>query len=66
MIITGTKALDELFFDFYSRKLSGQNQQKTSEKRSVGVINSWLGELLGNDPITLITLITLISLKYMQ
>lgn len=42
-----TKALDLEFFDFYSRKLNGVQEQKTPEKRSVGVINAWLGELLG-------------------
>mmetsp|Transcript_56687 Transcript_56687/g.165877 ORF Transcript_56687/g.165877 Transcript_56687/m.165877 type:complete len:764 (+) Transcript_56687:57-2348(+) len=42
-----TKALDEEFFDFYSRRLGGQKEQKTPEKRTVNLINSWLGELMG-------------------
>lgn len=42
-----TKALDEEFFDFYSRKLGGQKEQKTHEKRTVGLINKWVGELMG-------------------
>lgn len=42
-----TKPLDLEFFDFYSRKLNGVQEQKTPEKRSVGIVNSWLGELLG-------------------
>uniref|UniRef100_A0A7S4HLK8 Uncharacterized protein n=1 Tax=Vannella robusta TaxID=1487602 RepID=A0A7S4HLK8_9EUKA len=51
-VITGvrfycTKALDEEFFDFYSRQLSGQKEQKSTEKRTIQRINSWVGELLG-------------------
>jgi len=42
-----TKALNEEFFDLYSRKFSGQKEQKTNEKRSVALINEWVGELLG-------------------
>jgi len=42
-----TKLLDEEFFDFYSRKLTGQSEQKPMEKRSISRINSWVGELLG-------------------
>ncbi|KAJ3130417.1 hypothetical protein HK100_008067 [Physocladia obscura] len=42
-----TKELDEEFFDLYSRKLSGQKEQKSNEKRSVGLIDSWVGFLLG-------------------
>jgi len=42
-----TKDLDECFFDFYSRQLNGQKEQKSSEKRSVSAVNAWLGELLG-------------------
>lgn len=42
-----SKELDEEFFDFYSRKLSGQQEQKKADKRAVGVINSWTGELMG-------------------
>ena len=42
-----TKELNEEFFDFYGRKLNDQQEQKTHEKRTVGVVNSWIGELLG-------------------
>ncbi|CAE8609053.1 unnamed protein product [Polarella glacialis] len=42
-----SKALNEEFFDFYSRKLGGQKEQKTAEKRTISLVNSWLGELLG-------------------
>eukprot|EP00746_Dinoflagellata_sp_MGD_P167179 gnl/MRDRNA2_/MRDRNA2_97604_c0_seq1.p1 gnl/MRDRNA2_/MRDRNA2_97604_c0~~gnl/MRDRNA2_/MRDRNA2_97604_c0_seq1.p1 ORF type:complete len:773 (+),score=202.79 gnl/MRDRNA2_/MRDRNA2_97604_c0_seq1:81-2399(+) len=42
-----TKALNDEFFDFYSRKLNGQQEQKTFEKRTTRTINSWLGELMG-------------------
>jgi len=42
-----TKALNQEFFDFYARKLGGQKQQKTPEKRTIALINSWMGELLG-------------------
>jgi len=42
-----TKALNEEIFDFYSRTLSGQKEQKSSQKRSIQRINSWVGELLG-------------------
>lgn len=41
------KELDEEFFDFYSKKLGGQQQQKSYEKRSINTINMWTGELLG-------------------
>ena len=42
-----TKELDDEFFDFYSRKLGGQEQQKPELKRSIGIVNSYGGELLG-------------------
>lgn len=42
-----TKPMNEEFFDFYSRKLGGQKEQKTFEKRTTSVINTWLGELMG-------------------
>lgn len=42
-----TKDLDQEFFDFYDRKLRGQKEQKPPEKRSINVVNSWVGELLG-------------------
>lgn len=42
-----TKALDDEMFNFYSRQLGGQKEQKSAEKRTVGRVNSWVGELLG-------------------
>ncbi len=42
-----SKALDECFFDFFTRKLQGQAMQKPADKRTVATVNSWLGELLG-------------------
>jgi putative endopeptidase len=42
-----TKELNEEFFDFYGRKLNGQKEQKSYDKRAVENINSWVGELLG-------------------
>ena len=42
-----TKEYDEEFFDFYSRKLRGQKEQKTNTKRSVAVVNHYAGEMNG-------------------
>jgi len=42
-----TKALNEEMFDFFGRKLGGQKEQKTAEKRSIRMINSGVGELMG-------------------
>lgn len=42
-----TKKLNDEIFDFYSRKLRGQSEKKSHEKRSVEVVNHWVGELLG-------------------
>ena len=42
-----TPELDEEFFDFYSRKLGGQEQQKTEDKRSINVVNNYAGEMMG-------------------
>ena len=42
-----TKALDEEFSDFYGRNLGGQKAQQTLEKRTLNLVNSWLGELAG-------------------
>ena len=42
-----SKMLDEEFFDFYQRKLGGQKQPKPLEKRSIGIVNSYSGEMLG-------------------
>lgn len=43
-----TKELYEEFFDFYSRKLSGTKVPLSHEKRTVGKINGWVGEALGD------------------
>jgi len=42
-----TKELDEEFFDFYSRKLGGQEKQKPRDKRSIGIVNGYAGEMMG-------------------
>ncbi|KAJ3283994.1 hypothetical protein HDU79_008608 [Rhizoclosmatium sp. JEL0117] len=42
-----TRALDEEVFDFQNRKLGGQKEQQSYEKRSVELVNSWAGFLLG-------------------
>jgi predicted metalloendopeptidase len=42
-----TKELDDEIFDFHSRKLGGQKEQKSNEKRTVAKVNAWVGELLG-------------------
>ena len=42
-----TKALNEEVFDFYSRKLSGKKAQQSDEKRTVNLVNAWLGMALG-------------------
>lgn len=42
-----TKGLDEEVFDFYSRKLSGKKAQQSDEKRTVNLVNAWLGMALG-------------------
>jgi len=42
-----TKALNEEVFDFFGRKLNGQKEQKTEEKRSMSLINTSIGELMG-------------------
>eukprot|EP00656_Telonema_subtile_P057764 TRINITY_DN9582_c0_g2_i6.p1 TRINITY_DN9582_c0_g2~~TRINITY_DN9582_c0_g2_i6.p1 ORF type:complete len:570 (+),score=235.42 TRINITY_DN9582_c0_g2_i6:80-1789(+) len=47
-----TKALDEEIFEFYSRQLGGQKEQKSAEKRTVGRVNAWVGELLGKAYVT--------------
>ena len=39
--------LDELAFDFFSRYLRGQQQQRSMDKRALGVINGLLGEAFG-------------------
>jgi putative endopeptidase len=42
-----TQEMDEEFFDFYSRKLSGTEEQQPRDKRSINVINAFCGELMG-------------------
>lgn len=42
-----TKVIDEEYFDFYSRKLRGQLEQKSEEKRAIQTVNSYAGEMLG-------------------
>ncbi|KAJ3073253.1 hypothetical protein HDU98_001935 [Podochytrium sp. JEL0797] len=42
-----TKDLDDEFFDLYSRKLAGQKEQQSDEKRSVALVDGWVGFLLG-------------------
>ncbi|UQB68429.1 M13 family metallopeptidase [Epilithonimonas zeae] len=39
--------LDNIRFDFYSKYLQGQQEQRSMEKRGLGVINSVLGEAFG-------------------
>ena len=48
-IIKLIKELDEEFFDFYCRKLSGQQKSKTNEKKSINLLNAWDGELVGQE-----------------
>lgn len=42
-----TKEIDEEFFDFYSRKLNGQTNQKPEDKRSIQLVNSYADEMMG-------------------
>ena len=41
------KELDDEFFDFYSRKLGGQEEQQPNDKRSINIVNAFAGEMLG-------------------
>jgi putative endopeptidase len=41
--------LENIKFDFFGRTLSGQKEQKPRWKRSLGVVNSYLGEELGQE-----------------
>jgi len=41
------KELDEEFFDFYSKKLNGQQKQLPNDKRSINIVNIYAGEMLG-------------------
>ena len=42
-----TKEMDDEFFDFYQRKLGGQQEQKPNEKRSINIVNRYAGEMMG-------------------
>lgn len=42
-----TKEMDEEFFDFYQRKLGGQQEQKQNDKRSINIVNRYAGEMMG-------------------
>ncbi len=42
-----TKALDDENFDFFSKQLSGREEQRPMWKRGVAVVNSNLGEVIG-------------------
>lgn len=39
--------LDDIRFDFYSRYLQGQKEQRSMDKRGLGVVNGVLGEAFG-------------------
>ncbi|MFA5620639.1 MAG: M13 family metallopeptidase [Weeksellaceae bacterium] len=42
-----TRELDELSFDFYGRQLTGQQEQRSLDKRGLQFVNGSAGELLG-------------------
>jgi putative endopeptidase len=42
-----TTELEEIHFDFYGKKLSGQKEQRALEKRGLGYVNGTVGELVG-------------------
>ena len=42
-----TEELDKLSFDFYGRKLRGQAEQRSLDKRGLEFVNGNVGELLG-------------------
>ncbi|MGB3065208.1 M13 family metallopeptidase [Sphingobacterium thalpophilum] len=42
-----TQELNDLYFDFWGRKLKGQKEQRALDKRGVEFVNSIAGELLG-------------------
>lgn len=42
-----TKELDELAFEFYGKKLRGQQEQRALDKRGLEFVNGNVGELLG-------------------
>lgn len=39
--------LNQLMFDFYGKKINGQQKQKSRDKRSVQAVNGYAGELMG-------------------
>ncbi len=41
------QTLDNLSFDFYSKYLQGQKEQRSMDKRGLGVVNGTLGEAFG-------------------
>lgn len=42
-----SEELNDEFFDFYSRKLGGQKEQKSNDKRSISIVNKFGGEMVG-------------------
>lgn len=42
-----TKELNDEIFDFYSRNLTGQAEQKSEDLRSINLVNNYAGEMLG-------------------
>ena len=39
--------MDLEFFDFYQKTLSGQDEQKANDKRSIATVNRYAGEMMG-------------------
>lgn len=44
---TASKELDDEFFNFYSKKINGQKKQKSNVKKSITLINNYIGEMMG-------------------
>jgi putative endopeptidase len=42
-----TQEMDEEFFDFYSRQIKGTEEQQPRDNRTINVINTFCGELMG-------------------
>jgi putative endopeptidase len=42
-----TKGIDDEFFDFYGRKLNGQTNQISENKRSIKLVNTYANEMMG-------------------
>ncbi len=40
-------AFDQARFDFFSKQLNGQQQQRPSDKRAISSVNTWLGDAVG-------------------